>query len=115
MSLEIIKTNKIYTNEEIFETLKRENDFKGIYTHKALFEGVSTRIPSHTADVVAEDTRAEDCFFDIKVLYRKGKIEISESERVPFIMGRINDDDYHKGENPGLFVKIVSECKRLFP
>ena len=110
-----INTSKTYTNEEIFEALKREFDFPGMYVYKALIGGATTRIPSHKGYGDAET--GGDAYFDIMVYASKNKIDISVSQRIPLVIRqKIIEDFYPKQNNSNeLMKKVASECIRLFP
>ena len=113
-----INTSKTYTNDEIFETLKREFDFPGMYVHKALIGGATTRIPSHVGYGGVGDSGGYE-YFDIMVYASKNKIDVSVSQRVPLVIRqKIIEDFYPKQDIPSeleLMEKIVSGCTRLFP
>ena len=109
-----VKTSKTYTGQEIFETLTRETDFKGMFTYKPLIGGLTVCIPSHKE---TGEGFSDYSYHAITVCPYKSKLVIVPNNISILNRSKINQDDYpdfHSVDMIALLQRVVSECTRLF-
>jgi hypothetical protein len=105
-----VKTDKTYTVEEVFRTLKREAKLPEPYTYQGPIGDPAIYIPGEGDN-------------DIQVLVRKGKITITNGPRPKDVLKQIVRDTvlrklgipaFFHVSNDRLFIQTFRECTRLF-
>jgi len=119
-----IKTNKTYSNEEIFETLKRETGFEGMFLEMPFFRRIFggsavIHIPSHKKQLFGLDLPSawEWEYYNIEVSANANKGTINIAHVGISSKKDTAEADYytaHKNYDKELFDKVVDECARLF-